>query len=141
MNPPKPTALKMIQGTVQPSRMNPNEPKPRVGAVKPEGMHKAASDEWDRLAPMLERLGLLRETDALALELLCESYAAWRVNRRKADFRSGVAAARDREFLLKCLSQFGMSPSAATRVAATPSTEADPLEMWMAAKASREASR
>jgi len=97
-------------------------------------MFPIAAETWDRLAPMLERLGLLRETDAMALELLCETYGAWRRNRRRADFRSSVAAARDRDFLLKCLSQFGMTPSAATRVSTSPAGELDPLAQWEAAR-------
>lgn len=132
MNPPKPTALKMLQGTAQPSRMNPAEPKPVIGAQKPDRLSRAASEEWDRLAPMLTRLGLLRETDALAFEDLCETTVRWRMLRHKRDFRAAVASDRAREHMLKLLMQFGMTPSAATRVTATPASEADPLEAWAA---------
>jgi phage terminase small subunit len=81
---------------------------------------------------MLERLGLLRETDALALEDLCETTVRWRMLRRKRDFRAAVASDRAREHMLKLLMQFGMTPSAATRVTATVKGEADPLEAWAA---------
>lgn len=132
MNPPKPTALKMLQGTLQPCRANPAEPKPAIGAIKPSRLSRSASVEWDRLAPMLERLGLLRETDALAFEDLCETTVRWRMLRHKHDFRAAVASDRAREHMLKLLMQFGMTPSAATRVSATPATEVDPLEAWAA---------
>jgi phage terminase small subunit len=132
MNPPKPTALKVLQGTVQPSRANPSEPKPAVGAAKPPHLSRSAAAEWDRLAPMLERLGLLRETDAIAFEDLCETTVRWRMLRHKRDFRAAVASDRAREHMLKLLMQFGMTPSAATRVTATVPVEADPLEAWSA---------
>jgi phage terminase small subunit len=132
MNPPKPTALKVLQGTDRRDRTNPAEPKPAKGAAKPAGLSRGASAEWDRLAPMLERLGLLRETDALAFEDLCETTVRWRQLRHKADFRAAVASDRAREHMLKLLMQFGMTPSAATRVTATPEAEADPFEQWAA---------
>ena len=132
MNPPKPTALKVLQGTDRKDRANAAEPKPVRGAVKPSKLSVPAAAEWDRLAPMLERLGLLRETDALAFEDLCETTVRWRMLRHKRDFRAAVASDRAREHMLKLLMQFGMTPSAATRVTATPETEADPLEQWAA---------
>lgn len=132
MNPPKPTVLKVLQGTVQPCRSNPAEPKPEPGARKPAHLSTKAAILWDEYAPMLARLGLLRETDALALEDLCETTVRWRMLRHKRDFRAAVASDRAREHMLKVLGQFGMTPSAATRVSATAPVEADPLEAWAA---------
>jgi phage terminase small subunit len=132
MNPPKPTALKVLQGTDQPSRRNPAEPKPARGAEKPAHLSVAASELWDEYAPMLTRLGLLRETDALAFEDLCETTVRWRMLRHKRDFRAAVASDRAREHMLKLLGHFGMTPSSATRVTATPAAEVDPLEAWAA---------
>ena len=132
MNPPKPTALKMLQGTVRHDRANPAEPKPAPGAAKPATLSAKASVLWDEYAPMLTRLGLLRETDALALEDLCETTVRWRMLRHKRDFRAAVTSDRAREHMLKLLSQFGMTPSAATRVTAIPEAEADPLREWAA---------
>jgi len=131
MTPPKPTALKMLQGTARADRATPNEPRPRVGAQKPDTLSPKASAEWDRLAPMLERLGLLRETDALALEDLCETTVRWRMLRHKRDFRYAVASDRARDHMLRLMMQFGMTPSSATRVAASPPQELDPLQEWM----------
>jgi len=130
MNPPKPTALKMLQGTVQPSRMNPNEPKPAVGAEKPDTLSAKAAVLWDEYAPMLTRLGLLRETDALAFEDLCETTVRWRMLRHKRDFRAAVTSDRAREHMVKLLREFGMTPSAATRVTATTVETADPFTSW-----------
>ena len=52
--------------------------------------------------------------------------------RHKQDFRLAVASDRAREHMLKLLMQFGMTPSAATRVSATPEVEQDPFEKWAA---------
>lgn len=68
----KPTHLKVIQGTARPSRMNKNEPKPPPIAPKcPARLPAKAKKEWRRLAPDLERLGLLTRLDRDALADLC----------------------------------------------------------------------
>jgi phage terminase small subunit len=81
---------------------------------------------------MLTRLGLLRETDALAFEDLCETTVRWRMLRHKRDFRAAVASDRARDHMLKLLMQFGMTPSAATRVTAVPEEKQDPFDQWAA---------
>lgn len=74
----KPTSLKLVQGTARPSRRR-NEPKPRLTAPPcPSWLSREARGEWRRLAPELERLGLLTVLDAVAFASLCESWASWR---------------------------------------------------------------
>ena len=41
-------------------------------------MTNVAKREWRRVAPILERLGLLTEADGTALAGYCQSYARWR---------------------------------------------------------------
>jgi P27 family predicted phage terminase small subunit len=67
----KPTALKLLQGTYRPDRVK-GEPKPRPLAPKPpRGLPKEARRWWRELAPKLEPLGLLTETDGPAFADYC----------------------------------------------------------------------
>ncbi|BDG62329.1 phage terminase small subunit P27 family [Caldinitratiruptor microaerophilus] len=71
----KPTALKVLSGTARPDRMK-NEPKPRpVAPPCPKGLPKEARRLWKEMAPKLERLGLLTETDGPAFADLCLCWA------------------------------------------------------------------
>ena len=76
---PKPTALKVIQGNPGKRPLPENEPKPKPIAPEcPTWLHEDAKKEWDRVAPELERLGLLTVVDMVALAGYCESWAQWK---------------------------------------------------------------
>jgi len=75
----KPTVLKVIQGTTRRDRMPANEPKPAPIAPKcPSWLDREAKAEWRRLAPKLEKLGLLTEADGSAFAVYCEAYSRWK---------------------------------------------------------------
>jgi P27 family predicted phage terminase small subunit len=75
---PKPTALKLVDGTRE-CRINRNEPTPSGGEiVAPEGMTEDAKKVWDELAPDLEAKGVLTPWDVYALEAYCEAVAQLR---------------------------------------------------------------
>lgn len=75
--PKKPTSLHVLEGN--PSKikdLGKNEPKPKPVAPKPPTwLDKEAKKEWKRLAPMIERLGLLTEADQIAFANLCQEYS------------------------------------------------------------------
>jgi len=74
---PKPTKLKILAGT-RPARINQNEPTPAPTRPEiPEHLDALARGEWDRLVPILERMGVLTEADGAALTLYCECYSKW----------------------------------------------------------------
>ena len=73
---PKPTALKVIEGNPGQRPLNQNEPKPKPIAPKaPLWLDEVAREEWERLAPILERLGLLTEADEIVFANLCQEYS------------------------------------------------------------------
>jgi len=78
--PKKPTALHILHGN--PSKikdLGKNEPKPAPIAPKcPPFLSKDAKKEWKRVAPQLEKLGLLTQIDMVALAGYCQSYARWK---------------------------------------------------------------
>jgi len=78
--PKKPTVLHVLNGN--PSKikdLGKNEPKPAPIAPKcPAFLSSDAKKEWKRIAPQLEKLGLLSQIDMTALAGYCESWAQWK---------------------------------------------------------------
>ena len=72
---PKPTALKLVTGNPGKRAINKNEPKPkRVIPSPPAHLSDTGRVAWGRLTVMLDRMGVLTEADAFALERLCDCY-------------------------------------------------------------------
>lgn len=132
---PKPSKLKLLQGTHRPDRAPANEPDPEVEAPScPTWLHREAKREWRRIVPELVRLGLVAEVDRAALAAYCQAYATWWRMERDIDehgdvqisARSGLESARPQvamrdkalETMRKFLVEFGLTPSSRTRVSA-----------------------
>jgi len=63
----KPTAIKILEGNPGKRPLNLNEPKPlQIAPECPDWLLDEAKKEWKRLAPELERLGLLTILDMAA---------------------------------------------------------------------------
>lgn len=144
--PPKPTALKLVQGNPGKRSLPKDEPLPDVGAPDlPDHLSADAKVEWIRIMPMLIRCRIVTEIDTAALALYCQSYGRWKVAERKiAEMRekgedgltirapSGypvqnpylAIANRAMDDCHKYLQAFGLSPSARTRVTVTPKGDA-----------------
>jgi P27 family predicted phage terminase small subunit len=70
--PRKPTALRIIEGNREKRPIPKNEPKPRRGIPKPPPHLDAyALDEWNRMAPELDAIGMLTVVDGMALGAYC----------------------------------------------------------------------
>ena len=69
---PKPTQLKMLQGTYRPDRANPGEifPDAPNDLSPPEWLSERAQEKWNEIAPILGSNGLLTECDLDTLALL-----------------------------------------------------------------------
>jgi P27 family predicted phage terminase small subunit len=156
---PKPTSIRVLQGNPGKRRLPRDEPAP-AGAEMPEppaALSDAARAEWDLIAPALHRMRLLSEVDRQALAAYCEACARWSaaqsaVNEMaRSDPRTGgllikapsgivyenplVGIARRAALdAVRFGTEFGMTPSARTRVSAAP----EPAEENRFAKLSRE---
>ena len=76
---PKPTKLKILEGNPGKRPLNLNEPKPQqIVPECPDWLLDDAKKEWNRLAPELERLGLLTILDMVTFAGYCQSYAKWK---------------------------------------------------------------
>jgi P27 family predicted phage terminase small subunit len=75
---PQPTALKILRGNPGKRALNRREVKPRPVAPKmPPWLDDEAKREWRRMAPRLERVGLLTEQDGACLAGYCMAWARW----------------------------------------------------------------
>ena len=75
---PTPTSLKILYGNPGKRPLNESEPKPRpISPLCPEWLGDIAKQEWQRVVPELERLGLLTCVDGAALEGYCDAYGKW----------------------------------------------------------------
>jgi P27 family predicted phage terminase small subunit len=76
--PPKPTALKVLEGNPGKRGLNQSEPKPPEGPVKaPNWLRGRGRTAWKWIAPVLEPMGVLTTADTHALALLCDAYAEY----------------------------------------------------------------
>ena len=76
--PKKPTKLKLIQGTLQKSKLVESEPMPnRKIPDPPDHLNDIAKEEHERMSEVLYNLGLLTEIDGTALAAYCEAYSVW----------------------------------------------------------------
>jgi len=136
---PKPTALKLVAGNPGKRKLPNNEPVIESAAPDcPGHLTPEARVEWDRIMPLLLRYKIVTEIDTAALALYCQSYARWQQAEKKmAEHREKTGddgllikapsgypiqnpylaiANRAMEDCHKYLQQFGLSPSARTRV-------------------------
>jgi P27 family predicted phage terminase small subunit len=73
---PHPTALKLLHGEQRASRINANEPRPRIAAPEaPAWLSERAAQEWERIVPELTAMGTARASDSVALAAYCEAVA------------------------------------------------------------------
>jgi len=73
---PTPNHLKIVAGNPGRRPLNKAEPKPRRERPSaPAHLSDRARDAWGYVSGILDRMGVLTEADAVALEQLCEVYA------------------------------------------------------------------
>ena len=76
---PKPTALKKLEGNPGKRKLNTKEPIPAKGMLNcPEWLLPEAKKEWERLADLMNQMGVLTEVDMAAFAAYCQSYARWK---------------------------------------------------------------
>lgn len=132
--PPKPTALRILEGNPSKRPLNPNEPKPPVGIPDcPGHLDQFAKAEWKRIAPILDRLGLLTIVDGAALAAYCQTYSRWAKAEREIKKhgivmetengtvrRPEVSIAREALHQMRAFAmEFGLTPASRSRVSIT----------------------
>jgi P27 family predicted phage terminase small subunit len=129
---PKSAALRALEGNPGHRPLNVSIPKPAPMPPEcPRWLDKEAKKEWKRVAPELERLGLLTHVDMAALAGYCQSYSEWQrmsvvVAEQGATFTTPTGQIRGRPEVAmarKALAdvrafcvEFGLTPSARARM-------------------------
>ena len=129
---PKPTGLKELEGNPGGRPLNKNEPKPNKKAPRcPFWLEEEAKKEWKRIGKVLERMGLLTEMDMAAFAGYCQAYARWKeaeefitqhgtMVRTPNGYLQQVPqvsiAQTNQKIMLKFCEQFGLTPSARSRI-------------------------
>lgn len=137
--PRKPSALKLIAGTDRADRRNGNEPEPLLlnDLEPPPHLSERSAAVWRELAPTLRRNQVLTEMDALALELLCDSVADYRLARAERGDSLTTYSSKGSQMLDQLLvaqqacakrcealmSKFGMDPASRSRVMVNPQAD------------------
>jgi len=75
---PKPTALKVLQGTDRADRRNEHEPHLKAAVPEcPAHLSDEAKLEWERTSKLLSDVGLLAAIDRAALASYCHAWGRW----------------------------------------------------------------
>ncbi len=133
---PLPSAIKRLQGTDQPCRMNPNEPPALPGVPEPPTfLDDIARKEWLRITPELEVRGLIEVIDLAILTTYCTAWSQLCRAERALTIEGAVVvdtygrmvasphaklAATARSQLVQASREMGLSPSSRATVTTAP---------------------
>ena len=139
MNPPKPTALKILNGSAahDRKRINAEEPQPDALATVPNPppylpLVGRARKAWDDLASQAVKMRVLTDADLATLALTCRAIAEYEASRH--DDMSWRRADAAWKRILVGLREFGLSPSSRTRIHAAPKGNDDAMAGLMTPK-------
>lgn len=77
--PPDPTRLKIIRGTLEAGRLNPDEPQPLAGIpVCPEWIGTEARAVWDELVRVIGEARILTQADQWLMVRFAQAAARWK---------------------------------------------------------------
>ena len=141
---PKPTAIKLLEGNPGCRPLNRTEPKPTGVPVCPDWLEEEAKAEWERMGGILADMGVLTEVDTMTFAGYCQAYARWKeaeefisqhgsIIRTPNGYLQQVPqvsiAQTNLKIMLKFCEEFGLTPSARSRISANKSTEETTDEM------------
>lgn len=136
--PPKPTALKLVEGNRGKRALNPKEPEPDLLAdtAPPAHLPEPVAAVWRQLAPQLRKAQVLTELDTAALEITCDAIATFRLAMDKTgdgkvlvkNTETGNVSLSPWEMVksmaakraVMMLREFGATPSARSKVMVDP---------------------
>lgn len=143
---PKPTALKLLEGTFRQDRANPNEPtiNPLSDCPPaPDWLNEWAKQEWYVVAGYLTEVKLLTNTDKSIVAAYCQQMGVYREaeNALQTDGRVTVTdkgyqmpspwvAIGNRALMqaMKIAAEYGLTPSSRSRIQMPAGEEEDEFE-------------
>ena len=150
---PKPSNIHALHGHPGKRSLPKREPKPRAGIPKPPARiadNPTALAVWEEFAAELNEMQVLTLADRAALAALVSAYCDWLAadeaigthgltQERGSEINGFYEAARPEVAIRSdawkryksMLIEFGLTPSARTRVATNPNSKANPLEDFL----------
>jgi P27 family predicted phage terminase small subunit len=141
---PKPTAMKLLDGNPGKRRINGAEPKPpRSLPDCPAHLSAVARAEWQRIAEMLNAIGLLTQVDRSTMAGYCQCYGRWveaeeklastpAILRLPSDYIQQspwlTIANKQLELMAKYMAELGLTPASRSRLAIQMHTGPKPWE-------------
>ena len=146
---PKPTHLRVVEGNRENRPLNAREaPVKRALPAPPPFLAPEAKLEWKRISEELYNIGLLSNVDRAALAAYCQAYARWSQAEQaiskmgERDLLTGGlmikttngnaiqnplvgTANQAMAAMMRFAAEFGMTPSARSRIAANPPEDQD----------------
>ena len=143
---PKPTALKLLEGNPGKRQLNMNEPRfaQKMPPECPDWLEEEAQAEWNRLSGALFEMGILTDLDVVPFATYCQAYARWReaeefisqhgsIVKTKTGYWQQVPqvsiAHSNQKIMLQAAAEFGLTPSARSRIIAGNAKKEDVDEM------------
>jgi P27 family predicted phage terminase small subunit len=148
----RPTAIKILEGEPNKDRINFNEPQPETKTTAPKFLNKYGRNEWKRLYPEYERLGLVTKADRALFATYCQVWG--RLQEAEEEYKKSTFLVRNKKgginknpllsIINECINQlhalgtqFGMTPVSRSRINSTPKAkEEDPMEALLNCPAS-----
>lgn len=146
----RPTVVKILEGEPNKERINQNEPQPvTLKAVCPPHLTGEASEEWNRIYPELEAMGLISKIDQSALAAYCQAYGRWvkyeKIIAEKGELyktaKGNITTSpalwvsnKALEQMHKFLTEFGMTPVSRSRISVKAEGSDDPLDKLLSTR-------
>ena len=147
---PKPTALKLLEGNPGKRQLNMNEPRfaQKIPPKCPDWLEEEAQAEWNRLSKTLFEMGILTDLDVASFAAYCQAYARWKeaeefislhgsIVKTKTGYWQQVPqvsiARTNQKAMLQAAAEFGLTPSARSRIIAgnVKTEEVDEMEFLL----------
>lgn len=144
--PPIPSHLKRLRGNPGKRPISALEPKPEAGIPDcPAWLEGEALAEWKIITAQLEKMGLLFKVDKALLVAYCEAWAEFveavaeiKKSGRVVNncFQSPWVGVKNKavERMNRIAGQFGLSPSARTRIEIIEREKEDPFESFVSGR-------
>jgi len=124
-----PTAVLKLRGSWR-AELNPNEPKADVCIPPmPKYIKGEARKEWERVTPLLLKMGCIANVDLANLEAYCVVYSKAKDIAKHPSMYKITDYDKIYRLQMKLAAEFGLSPSSRTRIKTEPKqAEADPFD-------------
>lgn len=156
--PPKPTALKRLQGNPGKRALNKAEPQyPAEGLTCPRWLDLEAKREWRRVVRLLKLQRIATAADRAVLAAYCQAWARWKqaeevlaekgITMQVATKEDVVTKVRPEvaisaqyyRQMVEAAGRFGLDPSSRSKISVPPEEEHDPFAEFLNSRTDRDA--